>query len=534
MDDTNDTFDAVIVGAGFAGLYMLRKCHMLGIRAHLFEAGGGVGGTWYWNRYPGARCDTESLMYSYSFDPLLEQEWSWSERYASQPEIRAYLDHVADRFDLRRDISLNTRVASAHFDDDRGRWTVTTETGRAVDCQFFLTAVGCLSLAATPAWPGQEHFRGQILHTSAWPEQEPDLTGKRVGVVGTGSSAIQAIPLIADRAAELIVFQRTASFSLPARNAPIDVGAEREVKANYADLRERARASSFGTFSEPPTESALATTPERRNEVFEQFWQAGSSRFIVAFDDLTRDLEANELAAEFVRSKIAATVQDPETAATLTPREYPIATKRLCLDTNYYATFNRANVQLVDVGKDPIRELTESGLRTESAEYDLDILVFATGFDAVTGALTAIDIRGSGGTRLQEHWADGPRTYLGLATAGFPNMLMITGPLSPSALSVVTVSIEQHVEWIGDVMMHMREHDVTQIQTDQVAEDEWDAEVESAVSRTLHPHAKFTYYWGGNVPGKPQKFLQYAGGVGAYRAICNAVAKDGYRGFSLS
>jgi cation diffusion facilitator CzcD-associated flavoprotein CzcO len=534
MTEKTESFDAVIVGAGFAGLHMLYKCREIGLRAHLFEAGAGVGGTWYWNRYPGARCDTESIMYSYSFDPELEQEWSWSERYAAQPEIRAYLDHVADRYDLRRDIDLETRIVSAHFHDARKRWRVTTADGRSADCQFFITAVGCLSIAKAPEWPGQSEFRGRVIHTSSWPEEEPDLTGKRVGVVGTGSSAIQAIPLIAERARELIVFQRTASFSLPARNAPTDPEDERSVKASYEDLRERARTSPIGNFWSMPTKSALEVSAEEREETFEDFWQAGSSRFILAFTDLTRNLEANEFAADFVRRKIAAAVRDPETARKLTPHGYPIATKRLCLDTGYYDTYNRPNVQLVDVSADPIVSLTPTGLRTEHASWDFDVLVFATGFDAVTGAFNAIDIRGKGGAELREHWRDGPRTYLGLASAGFPNMFMITGPLSPSALSIVTVSIEQHVDWIGDAIVYLRDHDFSIMETEETCEAEWDREVDAAESRTLHHLAQFTYYWGGNIPGKPRKFLQYAGGVGPYRAICDAVVKDGYRGFALS
>jgi cation diffusion facilitator CzcD-associated flavoprotein CzcO len=534
MTEKTESFDAVIVGAGFAGLYMLYKCREIGLRAHVFEAGGGLGGTWYWNRYPGARCDTESIMYSYSFDPELEQEWSWSERYAAQPEIRAYLDHVADRYDLRRDIDLETRVVAAHFNDVQRRWRVTTADGRSAECRYFITAVGCLSIATAPQWPGQAEFRGQVIHTSSWPEEEPDLTGKRVGVVGTGSSAIQAIPLIAERADELIVFQRTASFSLPARNAPTDPEEERRIKASYEELRERARTSPIGNFWDMPTKSALEVSAEEREETFEKFWQAGSARFVMAFTDLTRNLDANGLAADFVRRKIAATVQDPETARKLTPHGYPIATKRLCLDTGYYETYDRPNVELVDVSADPIVSLTPTGLRTEHAAYDLDVLVFATGFDAVTGAFSAIDIRGKGGVELRDRWADGPRTYLGLASAGFPNMFMITGPLSPSALSIVTISIEQHVDWIGDAIVYLSDHGLSVIETDETFEAEWDREVDAAVARTLHPFAQFTYYWGGNIPGKPRKFLQYTGGVGPYRAICDAVVKDGYRGFMLS
>ena len=526
--------DAVIVGAGFAGLYMLHKCREIGISAQLFEAGGGVGGTWYWNRYPGARCDTESIMYSYSFDDDLQREWSWSERYATSGEIRSYLDHVADRFDLRRDISLETRVLAAEYDEAARRWLVTTDTGRSVECTYFITAVGCLSIAQVPAWQGQDRFRGSVFHTAQWPEVEPDLAGKRVGVIGTGSSAIQAIPILAERAQELFVFQRTASFSLPARNEPMNPQDEQRVKATYGELRHKARHSPYGNFWDLPEQSALDVAAEEREQTFERFWEAGSSQLVASFNDLGRNPDANELAAEFVRGKIADLVDDPEVARLLTPRGYPIATKRLCLDTDYYVTYNRPDVQLVDVSEDPIVELTETGLRTTTSEFELDVIVFATGFDAVTGGFLAIDIRGRDGLPLSDHWADGPHAYLGIATAGFPNMFMVTGPLSPSALSIVTVSIEQHVQWIGDALTHLRDSGMTTMETSEEFENEWDDQVQAAVDRTLHSRATFTYYWGGNIPGKPKKFLQYPGGVGPYRAICDTVVADGYRGFVLS
>lgn len=534
VNEDSASYDVVIVGAGFAGLYMLYRCQQLGLRARVFEYGSGVGGTWYWNRYPGARCDTESIMYSYSFDSDLQQEWSWSERYAAQPEIEAYLNHVTDRFSLRRDITFDTRVVSAHFQDDTQRWHVKTDRGETVDSHFFITAVGCLSIATTPTWPCQDEFRGEVFHTSAWPAVEPDLRDKRVGVVGTGSSAVQAIPIIAQQAKQLFVFQRTASFSIPARNAPTNPSAEWRVKSHYEELRQRARTSPIGNFWDLPTKSALEVSVEEREETFEQFWGAGSARFVLSFNDLTRDLAANDLAADFVRRKIAETVKDPETARKLTPHGYPIATKRICLDTNYYPTFNLPNVTLIDVRADPIVSLAPSGLRTERAEFELDVIVFATGFDAVTGALTAIDIRGRGGVKLRDRWADGPHAFLGLASAGFPNMFMITGPLSPSALSIVTVSIEQHVDWIGDAIDYLHGHGLSVIEATEQAESDWDVEVEAAVARTLHPHAQFTYYWGGNIPGKPRKFLQFTGGVGPYREICDAVARDGYRGFTVS
>ena len=448
--------DAVIVGAGFAGLYALHRLRGLGFSARVFEAGKGVGGTWYWNRYPGARCDVESMDYSYSFSDDLQQEWQWTERYASQPEILTYINHVADRFDLRRDIQLETRVTTAVFDETRNRWEVRTDRGDHVSARYCIMATGCLSDAQVPDFTGLETFAGRWYHTGKWPHEGVDFTGQRVGVIGTGSSAIQSIPIIARQAAHLFVFQRTPNFSVPARNVPMAPEYQARWKASYAEHRREARESRVGFVVERNDTSALEVPDEVRRREYEQRWNRGGLGFNATFVDLLTSQEANDTAAEFFREKIRGLVRDPALAELLTPRDYPLGTKRLCVDTSYYETFNRDNVTLVDVRRAPIEVITPEGLRTRERAYALDSLVFATGFDAMTGALLNIDIRGRGGLRLQEKWAEGPRTYLGLSIAGFPNLFAITGPGSPSVLSNMIVSIEQHVDWIADCLAYLR------------------------------------------------------------------------------
>jgi cyclohexanone monooxygenase len=525
--------DAVVVGAGFAGLYMLHRLRGLGLSARVFEAGDGIGGTWYWNRYPGARCDVESLDYSYSFDDALQQEWRWSERYASQPEILQYINHVADRFDLRRDIQCSTRVTSAVFDESANRWTVETDRGDRVSARFCIMATGCLSSAQTPKFPGLESFRGRWYHTGHWPHAGVDFTGQRVGVIGTGSSAIQSIPIIAAQAAHLYVFQRTPNYSIPAHNAPLDRDYERRVKADYADFRRQARESRVGFVMERNDGSALAVPREEREREYEKRWTRGGLGFSATFGDLLTSREANDTAAEFFRAKIRAIVRDPAVAETLTPRDYPLGTKRLCVDTNYYATFNRDNVTLLDLRKTPIEAVTAQGLRTSEREYALDSIVFAIGFDAMTGALLGVDIRGRGGVTLRERWSAGPRTYLGLTVAGFPNLFMITGPGSPSVLSNMIVSIEQHVDWIADCVTSMRTKGEATIEATAEAEEQWVTHVNEVGNLTLYPRAN-SWYMGANVPGKPRIFMPYIGGVGTYRQICDDVAAKGYAGFTLT
>ena len=525
--------DAVIVGAGFAGLYMLHRLRGLGMSARVYEAGDGIGGTWYWNRYPGARCDVESMDYSYSFSDELQQEWQWTERYASQPEILRYINHVADRFDLRRDVQLSTRVTAAVFDEATHRWAVSTDRGERVSAQFCVMATGCLSAAQVPDFKGLETFEGAWYHTGNWPHEGVDFTGQRVGVIGTGSSAIQSIPLIASQAAHLFVFQRTPNFSIPARNAPLDPAYERRWKANYAEHRRQARESRVGFVVERNDLSALEVSAEERLREYESRWSRGGLGFNATFADLLTSKDANDTAAEFFRAKIRAAVRDPAVAETLSPRHYPMGTKRLCVDTDYYDTFNRDNVTLIDLRTAPIEAITPTGLRTRDEAYAVDSLVFATGFDAMTGALLSIDIRGRAGQPLRHKWAEGPRTYLGLAVAGFPNLFAITGPGSPSVLSNMIVSIEQHVDWIADCLVYLREHDRTAIEATVGAEDRWVAHVNEVGNATLYPLAN-SWYMGANIPGKPRIFMPYIGGVGVYRQFCDDVAAKGYEGFALT
>lgn len=526
--------DLLIVGAGFAGMYMLHKARSLGFTAQVVEAGDDVGGTWYWNRYPGARCDIESFEYSYAFDEALQQEWVWTERYAAQPEILSYARHVADRFDLRRDIRFNTRVVSAHFHEgtDGPRWRVGTEAGDTLQARWLVMATGCLSAARVPQLEGAERFRGRQLHTGRWPHEPVSFAGQRVGVIGTGSSGIQAIPMIAREAAELVVFQRTAGYSLPAFNRPLDPAVLAEVKSRYPELRRTARESFAGVAGYPvPTCSAFEVDEATRERAYETQWRAGRTSIAKTYNDLLTDAAANETAAEFVRRKIRASVRDPARAETLTPR-HAIGTKRVCLDTGYYETYNQPHVRLVDLRQAPIECLTETGIRVGGEEIALDAIVYATGYDAMTGALLAMDIRGRGGLPLREAWQAGPRTQLGVMTAGFPNLFFITGPGSPSVLSNVIVCIEQHVDWIGDLLRHARQRGVTEIEPALEAQDAWVAHVNELASRTLFMEAD-SWYLGANVPGKPRVFMPYVGGVGPYRQLCDRVAAEGYPGFVL-
>jgi cation diffusion facilitator CzcD-associated flavoprotein CzcO len=525
--------DAVVVGAGFSGLYQLYRLRELGLRTRVFEAGDGVGGTWYWNRYPGARCDIQSLSYSYSFSPELEQEWEWTEKYPTQPEVLRYLNHVAERFDLLRDISFGTTVVSAHWDGTRARWTVTTDAGEEMSAQFVVMATGVLSAPKLPEVPGLERYQGRTHHTARWGKDEVSFDGLRVAVIGTGSSGIQSIPLVAEQAADLTVFQRTANFSTPAGNRPLDPAQVADMKANYRAYREAQRTSSYGVPAEPPTELALSAPERERLVTYEAGWAKGEIvGLITCYADILIDPTANESASEFARSKIRAVVTDPELAEALSPRTFPIGTKRLCLDTGYYETFNRPHVHLVDLRKTPLVEFTPAGLRTTDDEFEFDAIIFATGFDAMTGALRAIDIRGRDGVPLAEEWAAGPRTYLGIAIAGFPNLFTVTGPLSPSVLSNMVVSIEQHVEWISECIAHVRSAGAAAIEATPEAEAGWVQHVAEVGALTLFPRAD-SWYMGANVPGKARVFLPYIGGVGTYRQICDEIAADNYRGFRL-
>ncbi|MBM7808719.1 cyclohexanone monooxygenase [Geodermatophilus bullaregiensis] len=525
--------DAVVVGAGMSGLYTLHKLRGLGLTVQVFEKGDGVGGTWFWNRYPGARVDVKSMDYSFSFDSELEQEWEWTEKYPPQDELLRYVNHVADRFDLRRDIKLETTVTEAVFDEDVERWHVRTDRGDQLSTQYVVMATGCLSASKVPEVPGLDLFRGRWFHTGHWPAEGVDFSGQRVAVIGTGSSGVQAIPLIAEQAAELTVFQRTPNFVLPARNHPIDPEHQRSVKARYDEVRRAARESGFGIAVPTPTKSALEVSPEERQARYESVWYDEDNNLVdmlVSYNDMITSQPANDTAAQFVRDRIAEIVEDPETAAALQPHDHPFGTKRPCLGTNYYETYNLPHVRLVNVRKTPIVEITHRGLRTTQEEFEFDDLVFATGFDAMTGALTAVDIRGRGDVRLEDKWHAGPRTYLGIQVAGFPNLFTITGPGSPSVLSNMVTSIEQHVEWVADAIAAMRAEGLSTMEPTVEAEDEWTAHVDEVGHMTLYPTAD-SWYMGSNVPGKPRVFMPYIGGVGVYRQKCDEVAANGYEGF---
>ena len=525
-------YDAIVVGAGISGLCLLHRLRQQGLSVRVIDAADDVGGTWYWNRYPGARCDIESMTYSYSFSDELQQEWTWSERYAAQPEILRYLQHVADRFDLRRDIQFRTRVTSARFDEDAARWNVTTDAGETLSSTFLVMATGCLSVPRLPDIDGVERFQGEAYHTGLWPHEPVDLTGKRVAVLGTGSSAVQVVPAIAEVAAEVTVIQRTPAFSVPAWNGPLDDESVRERKARYDEYRRLARETGGGNPWHTRRESVHDETPEQRRREFEARYQVGGFYLHAAYSDLFTDAEANEMISDFVREKIRERVHDPELAELLCPYDYPLATKRMCVDTGYYEAFNRDNVRLVSVKDSPIEEITEQGLRIAGEELTFDVLVFATGFDAMTGALLRVDIRGRDGTSLRDRWAEGPRSYLGLTVAGFPNLFTITGPGSPSVISNMMVSIEHHVELVAGCIAHMHVHGFAWVEPTQAAEQRWVDHVREVGDASLYPHAK-SWYMGANVPGKPRVLLPYVGGVGRYGRECERVVREGWEGFSF-
>jgi cyclohexanone monooxygenase len=526
--------DVVIVGAGLAGLYAHHRLRKLGLSLVGFEAAPEVGGTWFWNRYPGARCDVESLEYSYSFSDELLETWRWSERFATQPEILRYVNHVADRFDLRRDVAFDTRVIAADYDAEATLWTVRTDRGDVVRCRFLLATVGSLSLPKAPEFEGLEDFQGRWVQTSAWPREPVEIEGKRVAVIGVGSSGIQSIPEIAKQAAHLTVFQRTPNFSVPAHNGPVDPEFEAAVRADYQAHHRRIRQTRGGQTSRIQTGlSAFEVSDAERRAKFEEAWALGTFTLQSVFKDTGTNLEANALVAEFVRDKIRAIVKDPKVAERLCPRDYPLGTKRLCLDTDYYATFNRPNVELVDVRATPIERITARGVKTAEAEHPVDLIVFATGFDAMTGPLLAMNIRGIDGIDLREVWRDGPATYLGLMIAGFPNLFMVNGPGSPSVLTNMIASIEHHVDWITDAITHLIDTRQNRMEATAEAQDAWTEEVAKVAARTLYPQAK-SWYMGANVPGKPQVFMAYVGGFDVYTARCGKIVEQGYAGFRIS
>jgi len=535
-DGARGDLDAIIVGAGFSGLYMLHRLRKLGLSVRVYEQGGGVGGTWYWNRYPGARCDSESVYYMFT-DHMSEDllsEWNWTERYAAQPEILRYLEFAADKMDLRRDIQFNARVTSAVYNGDRSTWDIGLQDGTSASARFLVTAVGCLSSTNTPRFSGAQTFAGQSYHTGAWPHEPVDLSGKRVAVIGTGATAVQAVPEIAKEAAHVWVFQRTPNYDIPGRNRPLSADYSASVKADYPDLWRKARESGFGLPYQVAERSAVDYSPEDRERIYEAAWEKGGFYMgLDTFSDFLVNAASNETISEFVRGKIREMVRDPGVAELLAPKDHPFFTKRPPLENGYYEAFNRDNVTLVDVRTAPIQEITPNGVRTSGTEYDVDIIVYATGFDAMTGALFGMGITGRDGQALATKWAEGPLTYLGLTTTGFPNLFMITGPQSPSVLSNMPVAIEQNVEWIAGLIEHMREHGLDAADPAQDAEDQWVAHHNQVAAATLLPGTD-SWWVGANIPGKPRTLYPYVGGVGPFRQICEDIAADGYRGMTFS
>ena len=531
--ETDAQFDLVIVGAGFAGMYMLHTARRLGFSARVYETGDGVGGTWYWNRYPGARCDVESMEYSYQFDDDLQQQWRWSERFAPQPEILAYANHVADRYGLRQDIRFQTRVSEAAFDEAASVWRVRTDRGDAVQARFLIMATGCLSSTNLPQFEGRDTFRGRSFHTGQWPHEPIDFTGRRVAVIGTGSSAIQSIPIIARQASALTVFQRTANYSIPARNAALDPAYEARIKAEYAAFRERnsRMPGGFGSSLPRNDQSVFSASEAERRAEFDRRWQTGGLVFTGAYGDLLLNDQANQIGAEYLRARIRETVKDPKVAELLCPTQV-MGCKRMCVDTDYFQTYNQPHVRLVDIRATGIEAITPTGVRAAGEHVVVDDIVYATGFDAMTGSLLKVDIKGRGGLALREAWSAGPRTYLGLNVHGFPNLFTISGPGSPSVLTNMIVSIEQHVNWIGQCIDWMRTHGQRTIEARAQAQADWVDHVNRIAGGTLYPHCN-SWYLGANVPGKSRVFMPLIG-FPPYVEKCNQVAAEGYAGFELS
>ena len=528
--------DAIVIGAGFSGLYLLHKLrNEMGLSVRVFEAGGDIGGTWYWNRYPGARCDSESYFYCFSFDEKMWQEWEWSERYPVQSEVLSYLDHVAERFDLRRDITFDTRIAAATYDEVANTWTVRTESGDEITARYLITGVGCLSAWNTPPFPGLTDFRGETYFTGLWPHEPVDLTGKRVGLIGTGASGVQATPRIAEVASDLTVFQRTPNYIFPARHGKVPPELVAERKQDFAGVWERTRNGAFGAPYQPVAKGLFESTDDEIDAVLEEWWQRGGLGFILGtYLEPLFSVEANQRVARFLDRKIAEKVHDPVVADLLTPKTLTYGVKRPPLDSGFYEAFNEPHVHLVDISTNSIAAVTSDGLRlADGTEYAFDVLVFATGFDATTGTLNRIDIRGRDGQLLREKWAEGPRTYLGLMSAGYPNLFMVTGPQSPGVLSNMPVSIEQHVEFISGVLAHAAEQGADLVEATLEAEDAWVIHNEEAANATLFPLVGTTYT-GGNIEGKARAFLPNIDTVPGYRAKCDKIAADGYEGFRFT
>ena len=526
--------DVIVVGAGFAGLYAVHRAAAAGLSVIAIEAAPDVGGTWYWNRYPGARCDVESVDYSYSFDDALQQSWTWSERFAAQPEILAYLHHVADRFELRRHYRFGADAVGADFDQEDGRWHVRASSGQTFAAPFLLCATGCLSAVNRPNIPGIDDFSGDVYFTAAWPHEEPDLQGKRVGLIGTGSSGIQAVPIVAAQAERLVVFQRTANYSIPMPNRPWSAQEQQQIRADYPERRRISAYASAGTPHGTYHKKAVETEPHERIEALWRRWREGGVLFAKTFPDQNSDLAANDIARKFAEERIREIVRDPVVAADLVPVDHPIGTKRICTDAGYYATFNRDNVRLVNLRREPIDAITPGGVRTGDATYPCDVLIFATGFDAMTGALTRIDPKGPRGVRLRDAWADGPVTFLGLMVPGLPNLFTISGPGSPSVLANMVLHAEVQVDWAIELILTARRLGVSEVEPRRDAAEAWTDHVAKAADQTLFPKAASSWYLGANIEGKKRTFMPYAGGFGTYRRHCDAVAAQNYAGLVLT
>ena len=528
----NVDVDVVVVGAGFSGLYLLYRLRKAGFSTRVFERGGDVGGTWYWNRYPGARCDVESLQYSYSFDEQLQQDWHWPEKFSAQPDILAYANHVADRFNLKKDIEFNIEVKASRFDENLKTWKITTNTGEEIDAQYFIMATGCISTTQIPNIKGLSDYDGNTFHTGDWPHEEVDFSGQSIAVIGTGSSGIQSIPVLAKQAKKLTVFQRTPNYSIPSQNEPMTKKYERSWKDVYSERRKEMRYSAHGSLKDLNDVPALSVDEDQRQELYTKRWAIGGTGFLGSFNDLLTNADANYTAAEYVRQQIKRVVKDKETAEILCPRSYPIGTKRICIDTGYFETYNRENVKLVDISKKPIQRLVADGIIVDDQLYAFDSIIFATGFDAMTGSIFNVDIKGRGGLALKEKWNAGPKTYLGLMSASFPNLFMITGPGSPSVKSNMIMSIEQHVDLVIETLLSMRRKGLSVVEPELEAENKWVDHVQEVANKTLFPQAN-SWYMGANIPGKPRLFMPYIGGVGAYREICEEIVANNYRGFKF-
>jgi cation diffusion facilitator CzcD-associated flavoprotein CzcO len=523
-----ETSDVIVIGAGFAGLYAVHRLSSAGLSVTAFEAAPDVGGTWYWNRYPGARCDVESVDYSYSFDEELQQSWQWSERFAAQPEILAYLRHVADRFELRRHYRFGVDVVGATF--ERGRWHVETAAGDRHAAQFLICATGCLSAVNRPKIPGVENFSGDVYFTAAWPREDPELRGKRVGLIGTGSSGIQVAPILAAQAETLVVFQRTANYTIPMPNRPWSPAEQQQIQEEYSHRRQVSAYAPAGTPHGTYHKNAVDTEPAERTEALWKRWREGGVLFAKTFPDQTSDLAANDIARSFAEERIREIVVDPAVATDLIPVDHPIGTKRICTDDGYYATFNRDNVRLVNLRREPIEAVTADAIGTAAATYPCDVLIFATGFDAMTGALTRIDPRGPRGDRLRDIWADGPVTFLGLMVSGLPNLFTISGPGSPSVLANMVLHAEVQVDWVVDLVHRARRLGISEVEPRRDAAAAWTEHVARAADRTLFPRAASSWYLGANIEGKKRTFMPYIGGFGTYRRCCDEVAENDYAG----